>query len=101
MPMALLLFYSSLAMFPDTILRIEKINKTWPLRSCEFKASLIKRGSFRTARATQRNPISKTTTTTKTKNKKKIKQTNKKPKPNKQTNKTQAKQLLHIAPQSS
>jgi hypothetical protein len=41
----------------------------------EFKASLIYRASSRTAKATQRNPVSKTN-----------KQTNKKPESNKQTN---------------
>jgi hypothetical protein len=33
----------------------------------EFKASLVYRVSFRTARATQRNPVSKKTITTTTK----------------------------------
>jgi hypothetical protein len=50
----------------------------------EFEASLVYRVSPRTARATQRNPVSKkkTTTTTKTKNKNKnkIKTKNKKKK---------------------
>jgi hypothetical protein len=36
----------------------------------EFKASLVYRVSSRTARVTQRNPVSKTKTKTKTKNKK-------------------------------
>jgi hypothetical protein len=39
---------------------------------CEFKASLVYRASFRTARATQRNPVSTTTTTTTTKDSKKV-----------------------------
>jgi hypothetical protein len=47
----------------------------------EFKASLVNRVSSRTARATQRNPVSEKTTTTTTKTKKqkkqKQKQTNK------------------------
>jgi hypothetical protein len=38
------------------------------LRISEFKASLIYRVSSRTARATQRNPVSKTNKQTKTKN---------------------------------
>jgi hypothetical protein len=36
-------------------------------RISEFKASLVYRRSSRTARATQRNPVSTTTTTKKTK----------------------------------
>jgi hypothetical protein len=39
-------------------------------RISEFKASLVYRVSSRTARATQRNPVSKTKTKNKTKNKK-------------------------------
>jgi hypothetical protein len=39
-------------------------------RISEFEASLVYRVSSRTARATQRNPVSKTTTTTTTKPKK-------------------------------
>jgi hypothetical protein len=39
-------------------------------RVSEFEASLVYRVSSRTARATQRNPVSKTKTTTKTKQKK-------------------------------
>jgi hypothetical protein len=41
----------------------------------EVKASLVYRVSSRTARATQRNPVSKTKTKTKTKTNKKIKST--------------------------
>ena len=56
----------------------------------EFKASLVYRGSSRTARATQRNPVlkkpkNKTTTTKKPNNPKTKKQKNKK---NKNKNKT-------------
>jgi hypothetical protein len=50
-------------------------------RISEFKASLVYRVSSRTARATQRNPVSKT----------KNKQTNKKPKKKKKTKKTKTK----------
>jgi hypothetical protein len=39
-------------------------------RISEFEVSLVYRVSSRTARAIQRNPVSKTTTTTKTKTKK-------------------------------
>jgi hypothetical protein len=39
-------------------------------RIFEFEASLVYRVSSRTARATQRNPVSKTKTKTKQKNKK-------------------------------
>jgi hypothetical protein len=37
-------------------------------RISEFEASLVYRVSSRTARTTQRNPVSKTTTTTKSSN---------------------------------
>jgi hypothetical protein len=54
-------------------------------RISEFEASLIYRVSSRTARATQRNPVSKNTKNKKAKKQKPNKQTNKK---NKQTKKT-------------
>jgi hypothetical protein len=46
----------------------------------ESEASLVYRVSSRTARATQRSPVSKTTTTKKKKNPKQQNKTNKKPK---------------------
>ena len=48
----------------------------------ECKASLVYRVSFRTARATQRNPVSKTKQNKNPKNNRKKKKKNKKPKPN-------------------
>ena len=59
---------------------------------CEFEASLVYRVSSRTARATQRNPVSKTKTKIKTKTKTKTKtkaktKTKTKTKTNKQTKK--------------
>jgi hypothetical protein len=47
-------------------------------RISEFEASLVYRVSFRTARATQRNPVLKNKTTKKTKKKKKRKEKEKK-----------------------
>jgi hypothetical protein len=47
-------------------------------RISEFEASLVYRVSSRTARVTQRNPVSKTTTTTTKKKKQKNKKTKKK-----------------------
>jgi hypothetical protein len=49
----------------------------------EFEASLVYRVSFRTARATQRNPVSKEQNKTKTKNKKPQNTKTQKPKPQK------------------
>jgi hypothetical protein len=53
----------------------------------EFEASLVYRVSSRTARATQRNPVLKTTTTTKKKPKKQKAKIKKQKAKNKQTNK--------------
>jgi hypothetical protein len=53
-------------------------------RISEFEASLVYRVSSRTARATQRNPVSKNKQTNKTQKNKKKKKKNKKPKQNKQ-----------------
>jgi hypothetical protein len=66
----------------------------------EFKASLVYRVSSRTARAKQRNPVSKKKKKQKQKQKKTNqpnKQTNKKPQPNKQTKKNPKKQKTVFA----
>ena len=38
---------------------IPALGKQWQAALCEFEASLVYRASARTARATQRNPVSK------------------------------------------
>jgi hypothetical protein len=62
----------------------------------EFEASVVYKVSSRTARDTQRNPVSKTTTTKQSKTKQNTTQNNNNKKPNQITKQTKTKKNLRI-----